>query len=74
MKESKKKVRSPLPWKAHGHHGPIIIRGKGKNKNKKGEKHEAIFVKKETKIRDHRHALRGTRMIPRSSRLKVEVH
>ena len=24
--ESKKKVKSPLPWKAHGHHGPIITR------------------------------------------------
>ena len=31
----------------------VIIRGKGKDENKKGEKHEAIFVKKETKIRDH---------------------
>ena len=31
----------------------VIIRGKGKDENKKGEKHKAIFVKKETKIRDH---------------------
>ena len=30
----------------------VIIRGKGKDENKKGEKHKAIFLK-ETKIRDY---------------------
>ena len=30
-----------------------IIRRKGKDENEKGEKHKAIFIKKETKIRDH---------------------
>ena len=36
----------------------VIIRRKGKDENKKGEKHEAIFIKKKTKIRDRQYISR----------------